>query len=118
MKNLLDYLWYKTYKSKLYNRGQSMPFVLAANLYTIGFLIFGGFFFSFSSSILIIILSFALTCPYERNKKKQIKVIRKYYNESEKSRIRGNIIVALYVILSFVVLFLVAKYHITIQNIL
>jgi ABC-type Fe3+ transport system permease subunit len=117
MKNPIDYLWYKTYKSKLYNRGQSMGLVLLANLYTICFLIFGMASISFVYSILLIILTFALTYPYERYKK-QAKIIRKYYNESEKSRIRGNIIVVLYFILSFVVLFLVAIYHITIQNIL
>jgi uncharacterized membrane protein len=118
MNNPLDYLWYKTYKSKLYNRGQSMGFVLLANLCTICLLIFGMDSLSFGSSLLLIILSFVLTCPYERSKKKQIKVIRKYYKESDESRIRGNIIVAIYVIISFVTFFLVAKYHITIQNIL
>jgi hypothetical protein len=118
MKNPIDYLWYKTSKSKLYNRGQSMPFVLAANLYTICFVLFGMHTFSFISGTLIIILPLALTCSYDRNKKRQIKIIRKYYNESEETRIRGNVIVALYFILSFVILFLVAKYHITIQNIL
>ncbi|MDR2009710.1 MAG: hypothetical protein LBQ22_04435 [Bacteroidales bacterium] len=107
MKNPIDYLWYKTYKSKLYNRDQSMGFVLGANLYTIGFLIFGMDAFSFGSAILIVILSWLLTRPYRRYKK-QVKVIRKYYNESEKSRIRGNIIVAVYFILSFAAPFIIA----------
>ena len=122
MKNPLDYLWYKMYRLSFYTNDISpaitMSSILFANLYTICLLLFGMDFISFGSSILLLILSFVLTCPYERNKKKRIKVIRKYYNESKESRIIGDIIVSLYVILSFVVFFLVAKYHITIQNIL
>jgi hypothetical protein len=94
----------------------TMTFPLLVNLYTIYFLIFGNL-PSYGIALLLAILGLIITSPYRKYKKK-VEILRKYYNESEKSRIRGNIIVALYVILSFVIFFLVAKYHITIQNIL
>jgi hypothetical protein len=120
MKNPLDYLWYKLYKLSFYTHGKvtlttSMGTVLFVNLFVIYFFIFG--YMSYVSGILLFIVSCFLTSPYEKHKKK-VKIIRNLYNESEKSRIRGNIIVTVYVILSFIILFLVAKYHITIQNIL
>jgi hypothetical protein len=108
MNNPLDYLWYKTYKSKLYNSDQSMFFVLFVNLYTICLLIFGMDIVSFETSILLIILCLFITYPYTRYKKR-VKIIKKYYKESEKSRIRGNIIVTLYVILSFTAPLIIVK---------
>ncbi|MDR1199692.1 MAG: hypothetical protein LBK94_11905 [Prevotellaceae bacterium] len=119
MKNPVDYLWYKMHRLSFYthdiNPAITMSSVLFANCLTLMILISGGI--SSFSIAFTFILSFFFSCPYEKHKK-QVKIIRTYYNESEKSRVRGNIIVALYVILSFVVLFLVANYHITIQNIL
>ncbi|MDR1553108.1 MAG: hypothetical protein LBS69_06570 [Prevotellaceae bacterium] len=121
MNNPIDYLWYKMYKMSFYTREPypTVPMVtlLFVNSYTICLVVFGMDVASFGTSILLIILCSFIAHPYTRYKKKR-KIIRKYYNESEKSRIRGNIIVTVYVILSFVVVFLVAKYHITIQNIL
>jgi hypothetical protein len=120
MKNPLDYLWYKIYKLSFYTEGKatrttSMGAVLFANLITVIMLIYGDI--SFFLIVFALVLSFFLTYPYEKYKK-QAKIIRQYYNESKKSRIRGNIIVTIYIISSFVIVYLVAIYHITIQNIL
>jgi multisubunit Na+/H+ antiporter MnhF subunit len=114
MNNPLDYLWYKVHRLSFYTHGKAtrttaMGTVLFINSYTICLLVFGMDVASFETSMLLIILSFILTCPYERYKK-QIKVLRKYYKESEKSRIRGNIIVTVYVILSFAAPLIIAKF--------
>jgi hypothetical protein len=122
MKNPLDYLWYKIYKAFSYIEKSSpfssckcMSVLLIINLLTIIWLMLGRI--HIFSIIWILTLIGILIIPYLFTKK-QAKILWKYKNESEKSRIRGNIIVTMYIILSFVILFLVVKYHITIQNVL
>lgn len=45
------------------------------------------------------------------NKVRYKQILTKYSQESEKERIKGNIIVALYVIISFLLIFLVAFFR-------
>jgi hypothetical protein len=112
MRNPLDYLWFKMYKLSFYTHdiepAITMSSILVINSLTICFLIFGKAVFSIGFSMLLIVLCLFITHPYVRHKKK-IKILRKYYKESKKSRIRGNFIVTIYVILSLAAPLIIAK---------
>ncbi|MDR1553107.1 MAG: hypothetical protein LBS69_06565 [Prevotellaceae bacterium] len=116
MNNPLDYLWYKTYKwFKCIDKGGNsattdigpIGAVLISNLFTIILLIFGNIPNQYVW-IFIIIIPSMLSFPYLR-RKKQAQVLKRYRCESEKSRITGNIIVVVYVILSIAAPFIIAK---------
>jgi hypothetical protein len=92
-----------------------MGVLVGANMLTIVIIILGSL--TIMSIFICFVIQAVLVFPY-MSRKKQAKVLWKYKNESEKARIRGNIIITLYIILSFVLVYLVAIYHITIQNIL
>jgi hypothetical protein len=121
MKNPIDYLWYKIYKAFSYiekgapsSSAECMGSLFIIN--SLSILLIDKELIKNYAWIFCLLIIFIIT-PYFFTKK-QIRIIKKYKNESEKSRIRGNVIVTFYIILSFVILFLIIKYRITIQNIL
>jgi hypothetical protein len=114
MKNPIDYLWYKIYKAQSFIDGKKRPLrdipfmgvLLGINLVCITWLIYGDIFDNFI--IFIFVLDTIIISPYFCEKK-QAKILWKYKNESEKSRIRGNFIVTIYVILSLAAPLIIAK---------
>jgi hypothetical protein len=114
MKNPIDYLWYKIYKALYIISGKKDP-INDAGFMAILFIL------NFLSTIWLVcgnisenfiiwtcILVTIIVLPYFFNKKK-LKILKKYRCESEKSRITGNIIVTIYVILSFAAPLIIAK---------
>jgi hypothetical protein len=116
MNNPLDYLWYKIYKafSHIEKSAPSSSCKCMSVLFIINslsILLIDKDFINNYVWVFFLLIIFIIT-PYFFTKK-QIKIIKKYKNESEKSRITGNIVVTFYIILSFVILFLVLKPYIT-----
>lgn len=120
---MLNYLYYKLYGAALKSSLRDIPSFMAAvsfgGLISANVLVISAFLakldimpFIFSSKeeasvfafIIIIFIMF-----YFREKRFK-SIIRKYSQESNKERIRGNIIVAVYVALSFLLIFAVAFY--------
>jgi hypothetical protein len=121
MKNPIDYLWYKLYKAFSYiekgapsSSAECMGGLFIIN--SLSILLIDKDFINNYAWVFFLLVMFIIT-PYFFTKK-QIRIIKKYKNESEKSRITGNIVVTLYIVLSFILLFLVVKSHISTQNIL
>lgn len=114
MKNPLDYLWYKIYKALYIISGRKDPIndtgfmgvLLICNFLSTTWLMYGNL--SKNSIILTLILVTIISFPYFFYKTK-LKILKKYRNESEKSRIRGNFIVTIYVILYLAAPLIIAK---------
>jgi hypothetical protein len=115
MMNPVDYLWYKIRNMMTYiDHGgnhitdiAAMGLCLIANILTIIVLISGEFPNKFMCAWILIVVA-VIVFPY-MSRKKQAKVLWKYKNESRKSQIRGNITIAVYIILSFAVPLIIAK---------
>jgi hypothetical protein len=105
MNNPIDYLWYKLYKLQNSFAAKSVSSVLFANSLTIVILICNDI---PNWSLLFLVLGLFLMFHYEK-REIQARILKKYRCESRKSRIRGNIIVIVYVILSFVAPFIIIK---------
>ena len=121
---ILDYLFYKIYRANLIGSGKSIaPFV--APIYLSGLIFFnvlvlGAFLrkidllpFFFRNKIQVIafiICLFAISNFLFLYKKRYKKIISKYEQKSEHERKRGNLIVWLYTIISFLLIFAVAYY--------
>jgi hypothetical protein len=114
MKNPIDYLWYKMYKWLCYIGKSGKPatdigcvsVLLSLNLLCIIMLIYENIHDSF---LFILVISCAVVIFPYMSSKKQSKILAEYEKESEKSRITGNIIVTIYVILSFAAPLIIAK---------
>lgn len=115
MINPLDYLYYKVYTFLLHissgraplNRSAAYSILLFANACTIYILITGKFSRLFVFAGLLIGLFVFIRY---RPKNEEI-IVEKYRKESNKSRIRGNIIVTIYVLLTFAALICTILYH-------
>ncbi|MDR1553110.1 MAG: hypothetical protein LBS69_06580 [Prevotellaceae bacterium] len=106
MNNPLDYLWYKLYKVQKSFAGKSMAFVLLINSLTLTVLLLGNI---PKWVILFLIAGLFIINHYEKHEV-IAKVLKKYRCESRKSRIIGNIIVTVYIILSFIAPLIIAKF--------
>jgi len=121
---MFDYLYYKLYQASLKSSLQTIPEFLApvflGGLISANILVISAFLakmdilpFLFSSkeqagafaSAVIILTMFC----YRKKRYKQ--VLKKYAQESDKERIRGNIVVAIYVVVSFLLIFAVAFFR-------
>ena len=112
MINPFDYLYYKLYKFARYTGSRTftggwLVMLFLSNVFSVQVLLTGNkdFFDTFGTGISFLVVLFMLIFywPSKRGKK----VIAKYKNESEKSRIIGNTMVTCYVILSIVSFILV-----------
>ena len=121
---MLDYLYYKIYRANLIGSAKDIaefmaPLYLSAlvfiNLFVLGaFLrkidLLPIFFQSKKQVVVFIIFLFAFNNFLFLYKKRYKKIISKYEQESEKERKKGNLIVWLYVIISFLLIFVVSFY--------
>ena len=114
MKNPIDYLWYKIYRwLKFVDDGNAITDVacvggtLFLNFLSIYLLMFG--YLNTFTYILAGIFGLILSTPYQ-NKKNGMKILRRYIRESKETRIRGNAIVAIYVILSFAMPYIIIAF--------
>lgn len=118
---MLNYLYYKLYQASLKSSLRSIPEFLApvflGGLISANILVISAFFakldvlpFLFANSKQGGIFSFLLiilSVVYYREERYKV-ILKKYSKESEKERVKGNVIVALYVTISFVSIFAVA----------
>lgn len=121
---ILDYLYYKLYRANLIGSGKDIAEYAAAillsglvfvNLFVIGsFLrkidLLPLFFKSENQVIIFIILLIAASHLFFLYKSRFKKIISKYENETEAQRKKGNLIVWIYVLISFLSIFVVALY--------
>lgn len=118
---MFNYLYYKLYqaalKSSLYDIPVFMTAVSFGSLISANILVINGFLsntlglpFLFSRGVyggLFAFLLIVLTMIYFSKDKRKL-ILQKYVKEPNRERIRGNTIVAIYVVLSFLLIFVVA----------
>lgn len=118
---MLNYLYYKLYqfalRSQLWDISEFAAPVFIGGLISVNILVLNGFLanihvlpFLFSkgkpvSAFVIMLIIFSMI--YFR-KKRRVAILEKYAQESNKARIRGNIIVGIYVAISFLSIYAVA----------
>lgn len=115
MINPLDYLYHKIYVAWSYISGGGIPinnisaigFLMLSNMYTVYIAINKTLTEAFGIGSIIFEVIF---CAIYFNIKKEEMIIQKFENESNKSRIIGNIIVIAYSLLSLMSLIYVLKY--------
>ena len=121
---ILDYLYYKIYRANLIGSARDIaeyatPLYIGILLFT-NFFVLGDFlrkidllpFFLLNKKQAIIFMVFFLgvTNILYLYKRRYKKIISKYEVESEIQRKRGNLIVLLYVIISFLLIFVIGLY--------
>lgn len=121
---MLNYLYYKLYQASLRSSLRDIPEFLApvflGGLVSANVLVISAFLakldvapFLFANSkqggIFALVLIILLMLYYRKERYKAI--LKKYSQENEKQRIRGNILVALYVAISFLSIFAVAFFR-------
>jgi uncharacterized protein YacL len=118
---VFDYLYYKLYQASLKSSLRDIPEFMAplylGGLLSVNILVISAFMtnlnlapFLFSNKehaiiLTLILIVFALI--YFRKNRREL-ILIKYSKEKKKERIRGNIIVSIYVALSFLLIFAVA----------
>jgi len=113
MLNPFDYLYYKMYKISSYisytkaDSAGFMSILLSLNFFTLYILITGSKDTLTAFVFFLLVLSFLILVYWIFKREK--KIIVKYKNESENSRIIGNTIVVCYVVLSIVLFILVVS---------
>lgn len=121
---LLDYLYYKIYRANLIGSAKDIAEFVALiylsglifiNLFVAGsFLrkinLFPFFFTNKKQVILCIICLFALNYFLFLYKRRYKKIISKYEKETEERRKKGNLFLWIYVIISFLLIFVVSFY--------
>ena len=121
---LLDYLYYKLYRANQIGSGKDIAefsaSILLSGLLFSNILVTGAylrkidllpFFFQGKKQVIIfIVLLFIVSNFYFFYNGRFKKIISKYEIENEAQRKRGNLIVWLYVIISFLLIFVVAFY--------
>ncbi len=122
---ILDYLYYKLYHASLKSSLKDIPEFFAViylgGLLCVNLLILNAFLtkihighFLFTNSKLgggLCILIIVLLGFYYRKQKRET-VLQRYASETNKQRIRGNVIVSIYILLSFVLIFVVAFWRV------
>jgi hypothetical protein len=118
---MFDYLYYKLYqaalKSSLYDIPEFMAPVSFGCLISANVLVISGFLsnvsgipFLFSTtqqaSLFALLMMFLTTLYFRKDKRKSI--LKKYSMESNEDRVRGNTLIAIYVGVSFLLIFVVA----------
>jgi hypothetical protein len=121
---IFDYLYYKFYRATLIGSLKDIA-EFAASLYLAGLiganlLVLGAFLrkinllpFFFQSKkqvIVFMICLFAISLTLFLYKKRYKEIINKYEQENEQERKKGNLFVWLYVIISFLLIFILAFY--------
>lgn len=124
MNNMFNYLYYKLYRaakqSSLHDTAEFTATIFFGGLIGVNLFVINGFLakidlmtFLFSNKNhagLFGFICILLTSIYYLSNSRYKSIIKKYSKESNKERIRGNIIVAIYVTLSFLLIFVVAFY--------
>jgi len=118
---MLNYLYYKLFqaslKSSLKDTPEFMTSISFGGLISVNILVINAFLakldifpFLFSSKIQVFIfVLITILFPIIFYNKKRYKTIqKKYYQENNNERIKGNVIVAIYVAISFISIFAVA----------
>ncbi len=122
---MFNYLYYKLYraalKSSLRGTPEFVASVFVGGIISANILVISAFLakldvlpFIFSDKNqggLFGFICIVLTCIYFLTKKRYKLIIKKYSQENDKERVRGNIIVAIYVALSFLLIFAVAFFR-------
>ena len=121
---IFDYLYYKVYRANLIGSAKDIaefvaPLYISALIF-INFSVLGlflrkinllPFFFQNKKQVIgFMIFLFAINLFLFLYKKRYKKIILKYEQESEKDRKRGNLLVWLYIIISFLLIFIVSFY--------
>ncbi|MBX9891569.1 MAG: hypothetical protein K2Y12_04530 [Chitinophagaceae bacterium] len=120
---MIDYLYYKLYQATLKGSLRDIPRYIAP-IYLGGLVSFNiavvylflvkidvlPYFLSSAKQGGYISLVFIFASFFYYNKVRCAKILNRYINESEKQRKFGNFIVALYVAISFLLIFVVAFY--------
>lgn len=108
MFNPMDYLFYKIYRGlDIIGGGREVmatTILVQINLMTISISIFGTV--SLGAFIFIGIIGLYLASYYTNNEER---IIEKYESESERSRKIGNVIVAIYLILTFAIPYILIR---------
>jgi hypothetical protein len=121
---MLNYLYYKLYQASLKSSLRDIPEFLApvflGGLISANILVVSAFFakldimpFLFANNTQggIFALSLIILCMFYYRKERYKTILKRYSQESHKSRIRGNVIVAIYVSISFLSIFAVAFFR-------
>ena len=122
---MFHYLYYKLYQASLKSSLNTIPEFMTpisyGGLLSANFLVINGFLakitnvpFLFSigeQGAVFAFIIIGLTMLYFR-KKRYIQILKKYSQESNKERIRGNAVVAIYVALSFLLIFAIAFFKV------
>ena len=123
---MLHYLFYRLYRAYLTNSGYSqipdfsasmhLVLLISLNVLTLNLFLVKLKLTSYSllsiNKFMPFLLAFCLiSFIYFANKKRQKKIIEKYSTENNTDRIRGSIIVGIYVALSFLLIFAVAFFR-------
>lgn len=120
---MFNYLYYKLYQASLKSSLRDIPEFLApvflGGLISVNILVVSAFLakldllpFLFSKGNwagLFALMNIIFAFSYYRKKRYRL-ILKKYSQENEKARIQGNIIVAVYVTLSFLSIFIVALF--------
>ncbi|KIC93925.1 hypothetical protein OI18_15195 [Flavihumibacter solisilvae] len=121
LSKMFDYLYYKLYQATLKSSLNAIPHFMApvylGGLISVNVLVLNAFLakmdvfpFLFSSTVtggvFAILLIIAAMSYYRKDKREHI--LDKYSQESKNERIKGNVIVAIYVSISFLLIFAVA----------
>ena len=121
---MIKYLYYKLYraslKSSLHETAEFTATIFLGCLITINIIVISAFLakidvlpFLFSSKeqgALFCFTSIVLTNIYFLRKKRYKTIVKQYAQETDKKRIQGNIIVGIYVVVSFLLMFAVALF--------
>ena len=121
---MINYLYYKLYQASLKSSLHDIPGFLAplflGGLISVNIVVISAFLakmdlmpFLFANHIqggIFAIMVIVLTGIYYRNKRYK-SILKKYSKEGNKERIRGNVIVAVYVLISFASIFAVAFFR-------
>ena len=122
---MLGYLYYKLYRaakaSSLNSTAEFKATIFFGGLIAANIFVLTGYFdklnilpFMFSNknqASLFGVICIAFTSFYFLNNKRYKLIIKKYTDESDKQRIKGNILVAIYVAISFLSIFAIAFFR-------
>jgi len=118
---MIKYLYYKIYKMILKTPNKDITEFVSAvyfsGLIWMNSIVINGFlaknklmpFYSFDGIQLYIYYGILITLVYFYFKSRRLKIIEKYSNESNNKRIFGNLLVCLYMLISFTLIFVIAS---------
>ena len=120
---MFDYLYYKLYQASLKSSLNDMPMFMTAvsfgGLIALNIFVIVGFlakldllpFYTNKHQAGLSVVACIILTTFYFNKKRIELILKKYSQESNRKRIKGNIIVSLYVAISFLSIFAVAFFR-------